>query len=110
MLEDALGPVPEMYRVMVCNEPAWGWFIPANATTRRCPSREPSWLSCSALASQKTLFSSRRAIYGAPYHAFGRRDEALILRREVYSGFLKLLGEETQFNPTSANNYGESHL
>ena len=42
------------------------------------------------------------------YHLLGRRDEALLLRREVYSGFLKLLGEEHSSTLTSANNYGES--
>ena len=40
----------------------------------------------------------------------GRNEEAISVRREVYSGFLKLLGEESLETLTSANNYAHCLL
>jgi tetratricopeptide (TPR) repeat protein len=42
------------------------------------------------------------------YEKAGRLDEALSLRQEVYSGRLKLNGEEDQSTITAANNYADS--
>ena len=42
------------------------------------------------------------------YLALRQPDQALWLRRDVYSGFLKLLGEESIETLTSANNYAMS--
>ena len=39
------------------------------------------------------------------YQRLGRLEEALLLRQEVYSGFLKLLGEEQNDTLLAANNY-----
>ena len=42
------------------------------------------------------------------YHHVGRHDEALRLRRDVYSGFLKLKGEEHSGTMREASNYAAS--
>ncbi|CAH0373241.1 unnamed protein product [Pelagomonas calceolata] len=42
------------------------------------------------------------------YHAIGRMEEALRLRQEVYSGTLKLHGEERRETLIAANNYATS--
>ena len=42
------------------------------------------------------------------YQALGRNDEALSLRRDVYSGQLKLLGKEHRTTLIAANNYAAS--
>jgi len=42
------------------------------------------------------------------YQFLGRLDEALLSRRDVYSGFLKLLGEEHGDTLVTANNYAKS--
>ena len=42
------------------------------------------------------------------YQALGRVDECLSLRRDVYSGWLKLLGEENEMTLQTANNYAIS--
>ena len=42
------------------------------------------------------------------YHALGRNEEALRIRRDVYSGRLKLFGEEHRDTLTAASNYGTS--
>ena len=44
------------------------------------------------------------------YRAVGRDEQALRLRREVYSGYLKLLGEEHPKTLTVANNYAHCLL
>ncbi len=42
------------------------------------------------------------------YQSLGRLEEALPLRRDVYSGYLKLLGEEHPQTLSSANSYALS--
>ena len=42
------------------------------------------------------------------YQALGRFEEALSMRREVYSGRLKLNGEEHEDTLRTANNYADS--
>jgi len=42
------------------------------------------------------------------YHVLGRSDHGLRAYRDVYSGYLKLLGEEHLNTLTSANNYAAS--
>jgi hypothetical protein len=44
------------------------------------------------------------------YYLLGRREEALRIERDVYSGWLKLEGRETQKTLTAALNYGDSLL
>jgi hypothetical protein len=44
------------------------------------------------------------------YPALGRFDEALRMRRDVYSGYLKLHGEENEHTLISASNYATSVL
>ena len=44
------------------------------------------------------------------YHELGRIDEALLLRQEVYSGMLKLKGEESRNTILAANNYANGLL
>ena len=39
------------------------------------------------------------------YHEFGRLDESMRLRHDVYSGTLKLYGEEHKYTFLEANNY-----
>ena len=60
------------------------------------------------LGDSKTNVLVAQSNLARAYYLLGRRDEALLLRREVYSGFLKHLGEESIQTLTSANNYGES--
>ena len=79
-----------------------------NTTTRRCPSKRPSCLCCGALASQKATYSSRRPILRARITCSDDGTRPLLLRREVYSGWLRLHGEEHEVTLTSAGNYGES--
>ena len=42
------------------------------------------------------------------YNMLGRDEEALSMRRDVYSGNLKLYGEENENTPRAANNYANS--
>ena len=42
------------------------------------------------------------------YHRLGRLEEALRIQRDVYSGYLKLFGEESHKTLLSANNYAVS--
>ena len=42
------------------------------------------------------------------YNALGRHEEALLMREEVYSGNLKLHGEEDEITIMEANNYASS--
>ena len=42
------------------------------------------------------------------YHHCGRKEEALRLRRDVYSGYLRLEGEESTFTFTASINYAAS--
>ena len=42
------------------------------------------------------------------YKALGRLEEAIRMRREVYSGWLKLKGEEDEDTLREANNYADS--
>ena len=44
------------------------------------------------------------------YHRLGRLEEALRIQRDVYSGYLKLFGEESHKTLLSANNYAVSLL
>ena len=44
------------------------------------------------------------------YHHCGRKEEALRLRRDVYSGYLRLEGEESTFTFTASINYAGSLL
>ena len=39
------------------------------------------------------------------YQALGRKEEALQMKRDVYSGWLELQGEEGEYTLTAANNY-----
>ncbi len=39
------------------------------------------------------------------YQNLGRNEEALQMRRDVYSGYLKLHGEEHEMTLSAANNY-----
>ena len=63
------------------------------------------------LAMKRRLGASEEEILGAQtnlattYDALGRHEEALRLRRDVYSGHLKLLGEEHSQTILNANNY-----
>ncbi len=43
------------------------------------------------------------------YKELGRHEEAISMRRDVYSGFLKLHGEEHPRTLLAANNYASSH-
>jgi len=42
------------------------------------------------------------------YQKFGRLESALQMRRDVYSGWLKLYGEEHEYTLIAVNNYAES--
>jgi hypothetical protein len=42
------------------------------------------------------------------YHMLGRDEEALSMRRDVYSGHLKLHGEEDEDTLVAANNYADT--
>ena len=44
----------------------------------------------------------------ATYRAFGREEEALRVRKDVYSGYLKLQGEEQAITLLAATNYADS--
>ena len=63
------------------------------------------------LAMKRRLGASEEEILGAQtnlattYDALGRHEEALRLRRDVYSGHLKLLGEEHSQTILNGNNY-----
>ena len=57
---------------------------------------------CDMLVTQTNLAST--------YHFIGRPEEALSMRQEVYSGNLKLNGEEHQSTLIAANNYATSFL
>ena len=52
---------------------------------------------CSLLATQNNL--------AITYEAVGRPEHSLPLKRDVYSGWLKLYGEEHEITLTAANNY-----
>ena len=66
-----------------------------------------SWLRCGALAHQNITCSSRRVIW-LTHIRLGRCEEALRLQRDVYSGHLKLNGEEYYETLREANNYASS--
>ena len=67
------------------------------ATMRRLGSSEPN-----ILVVQNNLANT--------YQVLGRVDEALPLRRDVYSGWSKFLGEEDKATLRTANNYASSLL
>jgi hypothetical protein len=54
------------------------------------------------------LFFAAQTNLANTYHALGRNEEALRIRRDVYSGRLKLFGEEHRDTLTAASNYGTS--
>jgi len=54
------------------------------------------------------LFFAAQSNLANTYHALGRNEEALRIRRDVYSGRLKLFGEEHRDTLTAASNYGTS--
>ena len=68
------------------------------------------------LAMKRRLGVSENAILNTQnniantYHELGRIDEALLLRQEVYSGMLKLKGEESRNTILAANNYANGLL
>ena len=77
-------------------------------TTRtRCPCKRPSCLCISALAYQKNILECR-AILRSRILRLGRHEEAIPMKRDVYSGRLKLNGEEHVETLITANNYGSS--
>ena len=74
-----------------------------------------------ALAVQETELSTLRRICASELHVLvtqsnlantyqnlGRHEEALRLKRDVYSGWLKLLGEEDERTFAAANNYASA--
>ena len=74
-----------------------------------------------ALSVQEALLSSHQRLgathasilalqsnLAATYHALRRFEEALRMRRDVYSGRLKLSGEEHRYTILAANNYSAS--
>jgi len=60
------------------------------------------------LGGSETNILSVQSNLSNSYHSLGRFDDALRLRREVYSGRLKLNGEENEDTLRVANNYAVS--
>ena len=58
-------------------------------------------------ASQELLLTAQNNL-AISYEYIGRREQALLMRRDVYSGWLKLKGEESRDALMSANNYAAS--
>ena len=54
--------------------------------------------------SQDNILASQSNL-AMTYHEFGRLDESMRLRHDVYSGTLKLYGEEHKYTFLEANNY-----
>ena len=60
-------------------------------------------------SSEKNIFAAQNNLANT-YRCLGRLDEVLRVRQEVYSGRLKLLGEEHGQTISAANNYAISLL
>ena len=102
VLEDAWGGWRRT-RFGACDERTWERFI-SGKTPRDAMSVQDAEL-CAARWRTRRQNSHRAVQYCEPYSMLGRTEEALRMRRDVYSGTLKVLGEEHEVTFTAAGNY-----
>ena len=72
-----------------------------------CLLQGPTCLRCSALAHREIPYLLRSNL-SSVYYSLGRDEEALAMDREVYSGTLRLNGEDHRDTILTANNYARS--
>ena len=85
------------------------WPKPSSPQAARYRRRSPSWLDRGAVLIEPRYEASTVSI-GNSYQVLGRYEEAIRIRRDVYSGYLRLHGEEHVNTLTAANNYGHCLL
>ena len=61
-----------------------------------------------AVGSQQARLLDVQAGIATTYERLGRKEQALDVRRDAYSGFLRLYGEEDEATLREANNYASS--
>ena len=82
-------------------------MVSAQELTCSVPKTSPGNVMTAVGVSVKSILATQNNL-AITYQRFGRLEQAMSLKREVYFGRLKLFGEEHDATLTAANNYANS--